>query len=222
MPSEIEAQQLTFGFFGLECSGFGRGTDLDSTKGEVTELLVRFREGDREAEADLVPLVYKELRRLASRYLNREKGDHMLQPTALVHEAFLRLATEKQPDWQDRAHFFGIAAKLMRQILVDHARRHLSLKRGGDCQRSLMTEELPVYTPDKSAELIALDEALRRLADQDERQSRVVEMKFFAGLNVEQIAAVLEVSPRTVKREWTMARAWLHQEMTRDAPHTRR
>lgn len=194
---------------------------MGSAKGEVSELLVRFRKGDRDAEAQLIPLVYSELRRLATRYLNRERGDHTLQPTALVHEAFLRLASEKQPDWQDRAHFFGVAARLMRQVLVDHARRRHNLKRGGDCERSMMTEELLVYTPDKSAELLALDEALRRLADQDERQSRVVEMKFFAGLNIEQIAAVLEVSPRTVKREWTMARARLHQEMRREGPHTR-
>jgi RNA polymerase sigma-70 factor, ECF subfamily len=182
-----------------------------TTKGEVTELLARFREGDREAEAQLIPLVYDELRRLASRYLNRERGDHTLEPTALVHEAFLRLASENQPAWQDRAHFFGVAARVMRQILVDHARHHNSLKRGGDCERSIITEELLVYSPQKSAELLALDEALHHLATQDERQCRVVEMKFFAGLSIEQIAAVLDVSPRTVKREWTMARAWLHR-----------
>ncbi|HXW91083.1 MAG TPA: sigma-70 family RNA polymerase sigma factor [Terriglobales bacterium] len=189
--------------------------DVGPAKGELTELLVRFREGDRQAEAQLIPLVYNELRRLASHYLNRERGDHTLEPTALVHEAFLRLTSEKQPAWQDRAHFFGVAARLMRQILVDHARRHHSLKRGGDCQRSTMAEELLVYSPQKSAELLALDEALQRLASQDERQCRVVEMKFFAGLNIEEIATVLDVSPRTVKREWTMARAWLHQEITR-------
>lgn len=194
---------------------------MGSVKGEVTELLVRFREGDREAEAELVPLVYNELRRLASRYLNRERGDHTLEPTALVHEAFLRLTNENQPEWQDRAHFFGVAARLMRQILVDHARRYHSLKRGGDCRQSTMTEELLVYSPQRSAELLALDEALQRLAGQDERQCRVVEMKFFAGLNIDQIAAVLDVSPRTVKREWTMARAWLHQEMTRADPDIR-
>src|SRR5215469_18142358 len=196
--------------------------DRGLTKGELTKLLVRFREGDRHAEAQLIPLVYTELRRLASRYLNRERGDHTLQPTALVHEAFLRLANENQPDWQGRAHFFGVAAKLMRQILVDHARRHQSLKRGGDCHRSLMTEELPAYTPQKSAELLALDEVLQRLANEDERQCRVVEMKFFAGLNIDEIAAVLDISPRTVKREWTMARAWLHQEITRESPNARR
>jgi RNA polymerase sigma-70 factor (ECF subfamily) len=193
-----------------------QGDCVGTAKGEVSELLVRFRNGDRAAEAQLIPLVYTELRRLASHYLNRERGDHTLQPTALVHEAFLRLASENQPDWQDRAHFFGVAARLMRQILVDHARRHQSLKRGGACQRSMMTEELPIYTAEKSTELLALDEALRRLANEDERQCRVVEMKFFAGLNIDQIAAVLEISPRTVKREWTMARAWLHQEMTRE------
>jgi RNA polymerase sigma-70 factor, ECF subfamily len=136
----------------------------------------------------------------------------------LVHEAFLRLASENHPEWQDRAHYFGVAARLMRQILVDHARRHQSLKRGGDCQRSMMTEELSVYSAEKSTELLVLDEALHRLANQDERQCRVVEMKFFAGLNIEEIAAVLEVSPRTVKREWMMARAWLHQEITRQIP----
>jgi RNA polymerase sigma-70 factor (ECF subfamily) len=194
---------------------------VDSAKGEVTGLLVRFRVGDREAEAQLIPLVYNELRRLASRHLNRERGDHTLQPTALVHEAFLRLAGDNQPAWRDRAHFFGVAARLMRQILVDHARRHYSLKRGHGLQRITVTEELLMYSPQKSAELLALDEALQRLANQDERQCRVVEMKFFAGLNIEQIATVLDVSPRTVKREWMMARAWLHQEMTRADPGIR-
>jgi RNA polymerase sigma-70 factor, ECF subfamily len=194
---------------------------VGSAKGDVTELLVRFRRGDPEAEAQLIPLVYAELRRLASHYLDRERGDHTLQPTALVHEAFLRLASENQPDWQDRAHFFGVAARLMRQILVDHARRYQSLKRGGNYTRSTITEELTLYSPEKSAELLALDEALQHLANQDPRQCRVVEMKFFAGLNIEQIAAVLNVSPRTVKREWTMARAWLHQEITRATPDIR-
>jgi RNA polymerase sigma-70 factor, ECF subfamily len=190
-------------------------------RGEVTELLMRFRKGDREAESQLIPLVYTELRRLASHYLDRERGDHTLQPTALVHEAFLRLASENQPEWQDRAHFFGVAARLMRQILVDHARRYQSLKRGGNYQRSTITEQLMVYSPEKSAELLALDEALQHLANEDARQCRVVEMKFFGGLNIEQIAAVLNVSARTVKREWTMARAWLHQEMTRMNLETR-
>jgi RNA polymerase sigma-70 factor, ECF subfamily len=188
---------------------------LEPDKGEITGLLLRFREGDRRAEAELIPLIYDELRRLASRYLNRERGDHTLDPTALVHEAFLRLAGEYQPSWKNRTHFFGVAARLMRQILVDYARRHHSLKRGGACERSTFADELLVYSVEKSAELLALDQVLDRLALQDERQSRIVEMKFFAGLEIDDIATILDVSPRTVKREWTMARAWLHQEMTR-------
>ena len=188
---------------------------MESERGEVTDLLIRFREGDRQAEAQLIPLVYDELRRLASRYLNRERGDHTLQPTALVHEAFLRMVNEDQPPWQNRAHFFGVAARLMRQILVDHARRRQSLKRGGSREQTDLDEEFTVYSPEKSAELVALDEALDRLAHQDERQSRVVEMKYFVGLDIDDIAKVLGISPRTVKRDWTMAKAWLHQEMTR-------
>jgi RNA polymerase sigma-70 factor, ECF subfamily len=184
--------------------------------GEVTRLLLKFRQGDRQAEAQLIPLIYDELRRMASRFLNRERGNHTLQPTALVHEAFLRMSGSDQPPWQDRAHFFGVAARLMRQILVDHARQHASLKRGGCGQRLTLDEEkVPSYSLEKPDELIALDEALHRLAHQDERQSRIVELKFFAGLDIEEISKVLDVSPRTVKREWTMARAWLHQEMTR-------
>jgi RNA polymerase sigma factor (TIGR02999 family) len=188
---------------------------VESERGEVTDLLVRFRQGDRDAEAQLIPLVYDELRRLASRYLNRERGDHTLQPTALVHEAFIRMVNEDQPPWQNRSHFFGVAARLMRQILVDHARRHQSLKRGGSCERTDLDEEFVVYSLEKSAELLALDEALSRLAYQDERQSRIVEMKYFVGLDIDDIAKVLDISPRTVKRDWTMAKAWLHREMTR-------
>jgi len=188
---------------------------VESERGEVTNLLIRFRQGDRDAEAQLIPLVYDELRRLASRYFNRERGDHTLQPTALVHEAFIRMVNEDQPPWQNRAHFFGVAARLMRQILVAHARRRQSLKRGGSCERTDLDEEFTAYSPKKAAELLALDEALARLAHQDERQSRVVEMRYFVGLDIEDIAKVLDVSPRTVKRDWTMAKAWLHQEMTR-------
>lgn len=187
---------------------------MESERGQVTDLLIRFRHGDRLAEAQLIPLVYDELRRLASRYLNRERGDHTLQPTALVHEAFIRMVNEDQPDWQNRAHFFGVAARLMRQILVDHARRRQSLKRGGSRERTDLDEKFMVYSPEKSAELLALDDALDRLAHQDERQSRVVEMKYFVGLDIDDIAKVLDISPRTVKRDWTMAKAWLHQEMT--------
>ena len=180
---------------------------------QVTGLLVRFREGDREAEAQLIPLVYAELRRLASLCLNRERGDHTLEPTALVHEAFLRLTNESQPMWQNRAHFFGVSARLMRQILVDYARRHRTRKRGGALEK-LPLDEVLAFTEEKSTEVVMLDEALGRLAKQDERQARIVEMKFFGGLSVEEIAEVLEVSPKTVNRDWTMTRAWLHQELT--------
>jgi RNA polymerase sigma-70 factor, ECF subfamily len=185
---------------------------VGESRGDVTALLIRFRQGDRAAESQLIPLVYAELRRLASGYLKRERFDHTLQPTALVHEAFVRLAGGNQPPWQDRAHFFAVAARLMRQVLVEHARRHQALKRGKDFERLPLEEEF-VFSEEKSAEMLALDEALERLARQDERQSRIVEMKFFGGLSVEEIAGLLEVSPRTVKREWTMARAWLHKEV---------
>jgi len=182
--------------------------------GKVTQLLGRFRQGDREAEAQLIPFIYGELRRLASLCLSRERRDHTLQPTALVHEAFLRMLGENQPEWQSRAHFFAVASRLMRQILVDHARKRHTLKRGGDREK-LELEKALVFSPQKSAELLLLDRALDRLAERDERQVRIVEMKFFGGLSIDEIAMVLEVSPRTIKREWTMARAWLHQEITR-------
>jgi RNA polymerase sigma-70 factor, ECF subfamily len=181
---------------------------------EITGLLARFRLGDRDAESRLLPLVYGELRRLASGCLGRERADHTLSPTALVHEAFLRLAEGTQPDWQDRAHFFAVAGRLMRQILVDYARRRRADKRGASFKRTSFDEAF-TFSDEKSAELLALDEALDHLAQNDERQSRIVEMKFFAGLSVDEIAEVLKVSPRTVKREWTMARAWLHQEIVR-------
>jgi RNA polymerase sigma factor (TIGR02999 family) len=183
-------------------------------KSPVTELLVRFREGDRDAEAQLVPLVYAELRRLASRCLHRERDDHTLQPTALVHEVFLRLTKNDQPPWQDRAHFFGVAARLMRQILVDYARRHRSRKRGGEFEK-LTLDAVLAFTPEKSTELIMLDQALERLSKFDERQARIVEMKFFGGLSMEEIAGVLDISAKTANRDWTMARAWLHQEIRR-------
>lgn len=181
---------------------------------QITQLLARFRLGDREAESQLLPLVYGELRRLARVHLGRERSDHTLSPTALVHEAFLRLAEGGQPAWQDRAHFFAVAGRLMRQILVDHARRHHAEKRGRSEER-IPLEEALIFSEEKSAELLALDDALSRLAQNDDRQCRIVEMKFFGGLSVEEIAEVLRISPRTVKREWTMARAWLHKEIYR-------
>jgi RNA polymerase sigma-70 factor, ECF subfamily len=191
-------------------------SEVQSGAGEITQLLTRFRAGDRETESRLIPLIYGELRRLAAAYLNRnrERADHTLQPSALVHETFLRIVGQNQPPWQSRAHFFGVAARLMRQILVDHARQHGTLKRGRSRQKIPLADVL-VLSKEKSAELLALDQALDRLAQQDQRQSQIVEMKFFGGLGTEDIAEVLKLSPRTVKREWTVARAWLHQEITR-------
>jgi RNA polymerase sigma factor (TIGR02999 family) len=188
-------------------------TDETLQHPEITQLLARFRSGDRDAESRLLALVYAELRRMALLCLNRERPDHTLQPTALVHETFLRLAKGNQPRWEDRVHFFAVAGRLMRQILVDYARHHNAGKRGGSRERIPLGEEL-TFSEDKSYQLLSLDEALGRLAKQDERQSRIVEVKFFAGLNVEEMAEILQISPRTVKREWTMARAWLHREMT--------
>jgi RNA polymerase sigma factor (TIGR02999 family) len=145
--------------------------------------------------------------------LNRERRDHTLQPTALVNETFLGMAKGRQPHWEDRLHFLAIAGRLMRQILVDYARRHQAGKRGGCLERTSFEDDLE-FSADKSQELICLDHALCRLAERDERQCRIVEMKFFGGLEIEEIAEILQISSRTVKREWTLARAWLHREMT--------
>lgn len=166
-----------------------------------------------------MPLVYEELRRLARSYLRRERDDHTLQSTALVHEAYLRLVGRKAPNWQNRSHFFGVAAHLMRQILVDHARNHHAAKRGGPNAYKLVLEdsfELPEGLA--AIDLIALDSALERLSSLDPQQSRVVELRFFAGLSIEDTSEVLGVSPATVKRYWTTARAWLHREIAGEAP----
>lgn len=181
------------------------------SKHDITALLLRFRAGDREAESQLVPLVYRQLRRAAAAELRHER-DPSLEPTELVHEAFLRITHGRQPEWQSRTHFYAVAARLMRQVLVDHARRRQAQKRGG-VGTPLQYESGMGAAKEKSDELIALDKALKVLSKRDERQSRIVEMKFFGGLSIDEIAAVLEISPRTVKREWTMARAWLHKHV---------
>lgn len=178
----------------------------------VTELLVNWGKGDKEALNKLMPLVYDELHKLASRYLRRERPDHTLQTTALVHEAYLKLVDQKKASWENRAQFFAVAAQLMRRILVDYARGHRASKRGGDfCKLSL--DEGLVSVEEKDAELLALDEALDRLAVIDSQQSRVVELRVFAGLTLEETAQALNISPRTVRREWGMAKAWLHREI---------
>jgi RNA polymerase sigma factor (TIGR02999 family) len=179
---------------------------------EVTQLLIDWSNGDRVALEKLMPLIDEELRRLAHRYMRRERAGHTLQTTALVNEAFVRLVNRKNLQWQNRAHFFGIAAQLMRTILVDHARSHASAKRGGGA-RKLELDEALVVSQQRASEVIALDEALKQLALLDPQQSRIVELRFFGGLTVEEAAEVLHVSPATIKREWSTAKAWLYHEL---------
>jgi len=181
---------------------------------------VRWRGGDQQALESLMPLVYDELRRLAHYYLQRERTDHTLQSTALVHEAYLRLAGPNAPQWQNRAHFFGIAARVMRQILVEHARAHTAAKRGGvgACKLAL-DEAIDLQQKDvqqkSDVDVLALDSALTRLSEMDPQQGRIVELRFFTGLTIEDTAEVMGISPATVKRDWTSARAWLHREIAR-------
>lgn len=183
---------------------------------DVTALLLRWHEGDKDAPAQLMPLVYDELRRLARGYLRRERADHTLQPTALVNEAYLRVVDQTRVSWENRAQFFGLAARLMRNILVDHARERSAQKRGGDGHNHaprLSLDETRVRIEERAAELVALDEALKSLAEFDERKCEVVEMRFFGGLSVEETAAALGVSAKTVMREWRIAKMWLHREL---------
>ena len=183
--------------------------DGDATPASVTQLLIAWGGSERGALDQMLPVVYSELRRLAVHYLSHEPVGHTLQPTALVHEAYLRLIDQRQADWRNRAQFLGLAAGMMRRILVNHARDRRARKRGGGAERvSLSLIEAPSGRPD--VELIALEDALERLAALDERKSRVVELKFFGGLTIEEIAEVLQVSRATVEREWSFARAWLY------------
>jgi RNA polymerase sigma-70 factor (ECF subfamily) len=179
---------------------------------DITQLLVDWRNGDKAAVDRLMPLVYDELRRLASNFFRRERFNHTLQPTALVNEAYLHLVGRSEVSWQNRAHFFGAAAQLMRHILIDHARTHNAAKRGGGEIRVSLKEEL-VATEQREVDLIALDSALDQLASLDEQQSRIVELRYFGGLSIDETAEVLAISPATVKREWSTAKAWLYREM---------
>jgi RNA polymerase sigma factor (TIGR02999 family) len=181
---------------------------------EVTLLLQGWRDGDSKALDALLPLVYKELRRLAHFQLRSERPDHTLQSAALVHEAYLRLVGMNAPQWESRTHFFAIAAQLMRQILVDYARRHKAAKRGGSVC-TLSFEDATVAPRRTEVDVVALDDALQALAQIDARQSRIVELRFFAGLSLEEISKALEIGQATVQRDWTAARAWLHREMSR-------
>jgi RNA polymerase sigma factor (TIGR02999 family) len=203
----------------LKRYNIGRACDCSSwiametvPSNEITELLLNWRNGDQEALHKLIPLVHHELHRLARHYMRRENPGHTLQTTAVVNEAYCKLVDQKNVRWENRAHFFCIAAKLMRRILVDHARRRHRAKRGGGFQK-ISFEESGVMTETRIAELISLDDALNRLAAFDPQKSRVVEMKFFGGLSTEEIAEVEQVSPRTIQREWLKAKAWLHHAM---------
>jgi len=183
-----------------------------SSPPEITRLLVDWSNGNRDALNQLLPLVERELHRLAHNYMRKEDRDHTLQTSALVNEAYLRLIDQKHTHWQNRAHFFGIAAQIMRRILLNYARDRDRAKRGGG-QVHVSLSEASVISPQKSEELIALDEALVRLGEFDERKSKVVELRYFGGLTVEETAEVLKISPVTVERDWSMARAWLAREI---------
>jgi RNA polymerase sigma-70 factor (ECF subfamily) len=179
----------------------------------VTELLARWSQGEAEAREQLLPVVYEELRRLARRCLADRHRDHTLQSTALVHEAYLRLVGRDSVHWQDRTHFFAVAAKLMRGILVDHARKHRAAKRGGDAITLVLDDAVILPQKKNEIDVVALDDALTRLATLDLRQSQIIELRFFGGLSIEDTSCALGISPATVKREWATARLWLHDAL---------
>jgi RNA polymerase sigma factor (TIGR02999 family) len=179
----------------------------------VTQLLVEWQNGNQKALDQLIPLVYEELRAIAGRYLSRESPSHTLQSTALVHEAYFKLIGQRRVQWQNRAHFFGIAAQMMRRILVDHARHQHREKRGGPAPKLSLDEAIAQAEPEADVDLLALDEALTSLADIDPRGARIIELRFFSALTIDETAEVLDISPGTVKRDWSAARAWLYREM---------
>jgi RNA polymerase sigma-70 factor (ECF subfamily) len=187
---------------------------MQNASKDVTRLLQELKHGDAVAEGKLITAVYNELRRLAGAYMRRERPDHTLQATALVHEAYFRLVDQKSVDWQNRAHFFGVAAHVMRRLLIDHARGHGREKRGGG-RAEVSLDEAALVSPQQSAQLLDLDVALHRLAQLDPRQAKIVELRFFAGLSVEETAWLLNISDKTVKRDWSVAKAWLHAELSK-------
>ena len=182
---------------------------------EVTQLLIDWSNGDQNAFENLLPLVYSELRRLAARHLARERRNHTLQSTAVVHEAYLRLIDQSRVQWKNRAQFFGVASQMIRRILVDHARSHQAAKRGSGAIK-LSLDEAVAVPGGKDLDLVALDDALKSLAEMDEQQARIVELRFFGGLSIEETAQLLDLSPATVKRHWATARVWLYREMSRE------
>jgi RNA polymerase sigma-70 factor (ECF subfamily) len=195
----------------LPLQGLSLATSMTSDGGDVTQLLQAMTSGDPAAADRLLPLVYAELHRLAAAYMRRERQDHTLQPTALINEAYLRLAGE-EVNWQNREHFIGVAAHVMRRVLVDYARAHKAEMRGGGLRRVELDEGVAI-SEERSEEVLSLDEALDRLMELNPRQARVVELRYFGGLSVEQIASIVGIAPRSVKRDWALARIWLFKEL---------
>ena len=185
---------------------------MAASQHEVTELLRQWQSGDQEALDKLTPLVYDELHRLAHQYISRERPGHILQTTALVNEAYLRLVEQRDVDWESRAHFFAVSAQVMRHILVDYARKHASAKRGGEFQKVALDSEATV-SRERAAELVALDEAMKSLDEIYPRRSKVVELRYFGGLNNKEASEVLQVSEATIERDWRFAKAWLYREL---------
>lgn len=185
---------------------------MTSQKG-ITELLIESSGGDRSALNELLPLVYTELRQLAAHYMQRERADHTLQATALVHEAYVRLVDQRNVNWQNRAQFFGLAAQMMRRILVNHAESHKAAKRGGGAHKLSLDEAISFFE-EQNLDLLILDGALTRLAEFDEEKSRIVELRFFGGLTMHEVAEVMKSSTATIEREWALARAWLYREIS--------
>lgn len=188
-------------------------SETDDSPHEISQLLHAWSDGNREALDALLPLVYDELRRQAHRFLRRERQNHTLQTTALIHEAYLKLIEQNRVNWQNRAHFFAISANLMRRILVNYAKAKHRVKRGGDAENLPLDETILIVSDKRELDLLALDEALTRLAKMDERQAQIVELRYFSGLSIEETAEVLDISPVTVKRDWKMTKAWLHREL---------
>lgn len=180
---------------------------------DITQLLIELTGGREDVVDQILPVVYDELRRLAGSYLRRERSDHTLQPTALVHEAYMKLIDQKQVRWQNRAHFFGIAAQVMRRILMDHARKHKADKRGGSAEKLPIDEEILVVSNESSSQLLALDDALKTLAQMDPDKAKIVELRYFGGLSIEETAEVMGVSVPTINRHWKLAKAWLYGQL---------
>ncbi len=205
---------MTLGTDACSIGSVSRMSDKAGSPNRITQLLIAWSDGRREAGEDLLPLVYSELRRLASRYLRRESPDHRLQPTELVHEAYMRLIDQRKVQWRNRMHFYGIAAQIMRRILVDHARARAAGKRGAGWEHvPLVEDQLPSGADD--VDVVALDEALARLAVVDAQQARIVELRYFGGLTIDEVAEVTRISAATVVREWTVAKAWLRAELSK-------